>query len=173
MLFRSIKILTNKFYLYIVLIIIINVIVTTIVTKILMLKKSKEFDKRITSNIDIFKSTTNIKDILNQLLKNLYKNSSYDDAISIYKDNTGFKIMACHRDGVELNTNSYIQDESFINLINKVTKSGTMYYIHDLNKVDYKKYSTKVQLLLYHMRSLLMIPIIYKYEIYGVVIMVN
>ncbi|MBU3178921.1 GAF domain-containing sensor histidine kinase [Clostridium estertheticum] len=144
-----------------------------IVTKTIMSKKSKEFDKKIISNIDIFKSTTNINDIFNKLLNNLYKNSAYDAAISILKNDTDFKIMAIHGAGVELNTSSCIQDEKFINLINKVTESGTMYYIQDLNKVDYTLYSAKLQLLLYHMRSLLMIPIIYKDEIYGVVIMVN
>ncbi|MBW9171714.1 GAF domain-containing sensor histidine kinase [Clostridium estertheticum] len=165
--------LSNKFYLYIGVIIIINIMIMHIVIKIIMLKKSKEFDKKIISNIDIFKSTTNINDIFNKLLNNLYKNSAYDAAVSILKNDTEFKIMAIHGTGVELNTSSYIQDEKFINLINKVTESGTMYYIQDLNKVDYALYSAKLQLLLYHMRSLLMIPIIYKDEIYGVVIMVN
>ncbi|WAG59655.1 GAF domain-containing sensor histidine kinase [Clostridium estertheticum] len=168
-----IKILSTKFYLYIGVIIIINIIIMYIVTKIIMYKKSKEFDKKIISNIDIFKSTTNIKDIFNKLLNNLYKNSAYDAAISILKNDTDFKIMAIHGAGVELNTSNCIQDENFINLINRVIESGTMYYIQDLKKVDYAKYSAKLQLLLYHMRSLLMIPIIYKDEIYGVVIMVN
>ncbi|MBX4270283.1 GAF domain-containing sensor histidine kinase [Clostridium estertheticum] len=167
------EILSNKFYLYIGVIIIINIIIMHIVIKTIMFKKSKEFDKKIISNIDIFKSTTNINDIFNKLLNNLYKNSAYDAAVSILKNDTEFKIMAIHGTGVELNTSSYIQDEKFINLINKVTESGTMYYIQDLNKVDYALYSAKLQLLLYHMRSLLMIPIIYKDEIYGVVIMVN
>ncbi|WLC70289.1 GAF domain-containing sensor histidine kinase [Clostridium estertheticum] len=144
-----------------------------IVIKTTMFKKSKEFDKKIISNIDIFKSTTNINDIFNKLLNNLYESSAYDAAISILKNDTEFKIMAIHGSGVELNTSSYIQDKKFINLINRVTESGTMYYIQDLNKVDYALYSDKLQLLLYHMRSLLMIPIIYKDEIYGVVIMVN
>ncbi|MBX4261664.1 GAF domain-containing sensor histidine kinase [Clostridium estertheticum] len=167
------EILSNKFYLYIGVIIIINIIIMHIVIKTTMFKKSKEFDKKIISNIDIFKSTTNINDIFNKLLNNLYESSAYDAAISILKNDTEFKIMAIHGSGVELNTSSYIQDKKFINLINRVTESGTMYYIQDLNKVDYALYSDKLQLLLYHMRSLLMIPIIYKDEIYGVVIMVN
>ncbi|MBU3074708.1 GAF domain-containing sensor histidine kinase [Clostridium estertheticum] len=167
------EILSNKFYLYIGVIIIINIIIMHIVIKTIMLKKSKEFDKKIISNIDIFKSTTNINDIFNKLLNNLYESSAYDAAISILKNDTEFKIMAIHGSRVELNTSSYIQDKKFINLINRVTESGTMYYIQDLNKVDYALYSDKLQLLLYHMRSLLMIPIIYKDEIYGVVIMVN
>lgn len=166
------EILSNKFYLYIG-VIIINIIIMHIVIKTIMFKKSKEFDKKIISNIDIFKSTTNINDIFNKLLNNLYKSSAYDAAISILKNDTEFKIMAIHGTCVKLNTSSYIQDEKFINLINRVTESGTMYYIKDLNKVDYALYSAKLQLLLYHMRSLLMIPIIYKDEIYGVVIMVN
>ena len=165
------KILISKFYLYIGAI--ISIIIIHIVLKILINKNSKEFDKRIISNIDIFKSTTNINDIFNKLLNNLYKNSSYDAAISIYINDTDFKIMACHGNVVEQNISNCIHDEKFINLINRVTKSGTMFYIQDLNKVDYALYSTKLQLLLYHMRSLLMIPIIYKDEIYGVVIMVN
>ncbi|APC38688.1 GAF domain-containing sensor histidine kinase [Clostridium estertheticum] len=167
------EILSNKFYLYIGVIIIINIIIMHIVIKTTMFKKSKEFDKKIISNIDIFKSTTNINDIFNKLLNNLYESSAYDAAISILKNDTEFKIMAIHGSRVELNTSSYIQDKKFINLINRVTESGTMYYIQDLNKVDYALYSAKLQLLLYHMRSLLMIPIIYKDEIYGVVIMVN
>ncbi|MPQ29914.1 GAF domain-containing protein [Clostridium estertheticum] len=167
------EILSNKFYLYIGVIIIINIIIMHIVIKTTMFKKSKEFDKKIISNIDIFKSTTNINDIFNKLLNNLYESSAYDAAISILKNDTEFKIMAIHGSRVELNTSSYIQDKKFINLINRVTESGTMYYIQDLNKVDYALYSDKLQLLLYHMRSLLMIPIIYKDEIYGVVIMVN
>lgn len=167
------KILTNEFYLYIGAIIITNIIIIHMVLKILINKKFKEFDKKIISNIDIFKSTTNINDIFNKLLKILYKNLTYDAATSIYKNDADFKIMACYGDGVELNISNCIQDENFVNLINRVTKSGTMTYIQDLNKLDYTKYSTKLQLLLYHMRSLLMIPIIYKNEIYGVVIMVN
>lgn len=167
------KTLKNHFYLYLGVIIITSIIITHIVIKIFINKKSKEFDKKIISNIDIFKSTTNINDIFNQLLKNLYNNSSYDEAISIYKNGTDFKIMACHGDVLEPNISNCIEDEKFINLINRVTKSGTMYYIQDLNKVDYTMYCTKLQLLLYHMRSLLMIPIIYKNEIYGAVIMVN
>ena len=47
------------------------------------------------------------------------------------------------------------------------------YYIKDLKKSEYTKYNTEFQLLLYHMRSLLIIPIIHKENIYGVVIMIR
>jgi signal transduction histidine kinase len=47
------------------------------------------------------------------------------------------------------------------------------YYIQDLNKSEHTKYIKDFQLILYHMRSVLIIPIIYKGKVYGVVMMLN
>ena len=88
-----IEILSNKVYLYIGIIIIANIIFIHIKIKMLMIKKSKEFDKKINATINIFKSSTDINDIFNILLKNLYEISAYDAAISILKDDNDFKLF--------------------------------------------------------------------------------
>jgi len=168
-----IEILSNKYYLYIGATIIVDIIIIYIVVKILIIKKSKEFDKKINATIDIFKSIMDIYTIFNKLLKNLYETSVYDTAIGILKDDTGFKIMSCNGHNLELNASDYLEDDKFIDLITNITDSGTTYYIRNLKKSDYTKYTTKLQSLLYHMKSLLIIPITHKNKIYGAVIMLN
>ncbi|MFT5873405.1 MAG: signal transduction histidine kinase [Clostridium sp.] len=166
-------ILSNKFYLYIGIVIISNIIVTCIIIKMLVNKKSKEFDKKINVAINVFKSTTDTNDIFNELLKNLYEILAYDTAISIFKNDNDFELMACHGYGEEINLSSYLKDNKSAELIKKAMESKAIYYIQDLKKSEYTKYTTKFQLLLYHMRSLLIIPIIYKDKIYGVAIMLS
>ena len=91
-----IEIFLNKFYLFIGSLIIINIIVIIIIIKILMIKKSKEFDKKINATINIFKSTMDINDIFNKLFENLYEILAYDAAISIFKNDNDFKLMALY-----------------------------------------------------------------------------
>lgn len=168
-----IEIFSNKFYLFIVIVIIANIIVINVKIKMLMIKKSNEFDKKINAIINIFKATTDINDIFNELLKNLYEILAYDTAISIFKNDNDFKLMACHGYDDEINLSSYLKDNKCIELMKKIIESGRPYYIQDLTKIEYTNYSDEVQLLLYHMRSLLIIPIIYKKNIYGVVVVLN
>ncbi len=59
-----------------------------------MIKKSKEFNKRINATINIFKSTMDINDIFNKLLENIYETLAYDAAISIFKNDNDFELMA-------------------------------------------------------------------------------
>ena len=167
------KIFWIKFYIYVGTLIIVNIVVIHIAIKILMIKKSKEFDKRINATIDIFKSTTDINDIFDKLLKNIYELIAYDTAISVFKDDNDFKIMQCRGQGEGLDLSNYFQDNECIEVIKKVIDSAAPYYIKDLKKQEHIKYNTKSQLLLYHMRTLLIIPIIYKEKIYGVVIMLS
>ncbi|MBZ9632855.1 GAF domain-containing sensor histidine kinase [Clostridium sp. FP1] len=167
-----IKILDNNGYLYIGILIIASIAIVHI--KMLMIKKSNEFDKKINATINIFSSTTDINDIFNRLLENLYEILDYDIAISVFKNGNKFELMACHGCKEETNISSYLKDNKCIELLEKITKHGTTYYIKDLKKADYTNYSTGIQLLLlYHMRSLFIIPIIYKDNIYGAVIMLN
>lgn len=168
-----IEILSNKVYLYIGIVIIANIIIIHVKVKMLMVKKSKEFDKKINATVNIFKSTTDINDIFDRLLKNLHDILAYDAAISIFKNDNDFELMAYHGYGEEINLNSYLQDNRCIKLLKKVMGYGTNYYIQDLKKSEYIKYSTEFQLILYHMRSILIIPIIYKENIYGTVIILN
>ena len=167
------ELLSNKSYLYIGIIIIVNVIVFHVKIKMLMIKKSKEFDKKINATINIFKSTTDINDIFDKLLKNLYEILTYDSAIGIFKNDNDFELMACRGFGEEINLISHLQQNKSIELIKKIIEQDTPQYIQDLNKSEYTKYRTDFQLILYHKRSILMIPIIYKEKIFGVVIMLN
>jgi len=168
-----IEILSNKVYLYIGIVIIVSIIFIHVKIKTLMYKKSKEFEKKINATINIFKSSTDINDIFNRLLKNLNEILAYDAAISILKDDNDFKLMDCHGYGEEINLNNYLQENKCTELIKKVIEQGTSCYIQDLKKSEYIKYTTEFQLILYHMRSILVIPIIYKEHTYGVVIMLN
>ena len=168
-----IEILSNKFYLYIGIIIVVNIIVIHIKIKILMIKKSKEFDKKINATINIFKSTTDINDIFNRLLDNLQEILGYDAAVSIFKNDNNFQLMACHGYSEEINLSIDLKENKYIEIIKKLIEHGTPYYIEDLKKSEYLKYRAEFQLILYHMRSLLIMPIIYKEKIYGVVIMLN
>ncbi|MCJ7689073.1 MAG: GAF domain-containing sensor histidine kinase [Clostridiaceae bacterium] len=138
-----------------------------------MIKKSKEFDKKMEATVNIFKSTTDINDIFNGLIKRLHEITVYDAAISIFENDHKFKIMASFGYEGKISLNSYVHDDKFNSLIKKVIENREPYYIQDLNKPEYTKYSAKFQLLLYHMRSLLIIPIINKGKIYGVIIMLN
>jgi len=167
------KILWCKSYLVIVVVIIINIIVINIKIKRLMIKKRREFDKKINANISIFKSTIDIDEVFNKLLEYLNEILTYDTAISIFKNENDFELMACNFQGEEINLSSYLHDNKCIELINSVIESKAPYYIKDLNKLECIKYKTKYQVLLYHMRSLLIIPIVYKEKKYGVVIMLN
>ena len=166
-------ILSNKFYLYIGIIIIANIIAFHVKTKMLTIKKSKEFDKKINAAINIFKSTTDINDIFDRLLNNLYEILAYDAAISIFKNDNDFELMACHGFAEEINLNGYLQQNKSIELIKKIIEQGTPQYIQDLNKSEYTKFRTDFQLILYHMRSILIIPIIYKEKLFGMVIILN
>ncbi|MBZ9621502.1 GAF domain-containing sensor histidine kinase [Clostridium sp. FP2] len=167
-----IKILDNNGYLYIGILIIASIAIVHI--KMLMIKKSNEFDKKINATINIFSSTTDIDDVFNRLLENLYEILDYDIAISVFKNGNNFELTACHGCEEETTISSYLKNNKCIELLKEITKSGTTYYIKDLKKADYTNYSTEIQLLLlYHMRSLFIIPIIYKDNIYGAVIMLN
>lgn len=167
------EVLWNNVYLYICILIIAVLIFIHVKIKILMIRKSKEFNKKMEATFNIFKSTTDINDIFNELLKNLYVILSYDAAISIFKNDDDFKLMASTGYGDKINLNSCLQEIKCIELIKKVIEQSEPYYIQNLKKSEYTKYSAKVQLLLYHMRSLLIIPIINKERVYGVVIMLN
>lgn len=167
------EIFWDKLYLYIGILIIANIIFINAKIKILMIKKSEEFDKKMDATLNIFKSTTNINDIFERLIKSLYQISAYDAAISIFKNENSFKIMASIGCEDKINLRSYLQDEKFTSLIKKVIKNRVPYYVQDLKKSEYTKYSTSFQLLLYHMRSLLIIPINNKDITYGVIIMLN
>jgi signal transduction histidine kinase len=167
------EIFWDKFYLYIGILIIANIIFINAKIKILMIKKSEEFDKKMDATVNIFKSTTDINDIFDRLIKSLYEISAYDAAISMFKNENSFKITASF--GYEDKTilSSYLQDEKFNSLIKKIIENKVPYYVQDLKKSQYTKYSTSFPLLLYHMRSLLIIPIINKDVTYGVIIMLN
>lgn len=168
-----IEILTNKVYLFIGIIIIANIIAFIVIIKIIMIKKTKEFDKKINATVNIFKSTRDINDIFDSSLKNLYEILACDAAISIFKNDNNFELMACHGYGEVTNLSSYLQDNKCIELIKKIMESDKPYYIKDLSKSEYTNYNTDFQLLLYHMRCLLIIPIIHKKNIYGLVIMLS
>jgi len=167
------EILSNKGYLFIGIIIIANIIAFSVTIKILMIKKSRELDKKINATINLFKSTRDINDIFNSLLKNLYEILPCDAAISIYKNNNKFDLMACDGYGEGTNLSSYLQETKCIEIIKKAIEYDKPYYIKDLNKLEYKNYNTEFQLILYHMRCLLIIPIIHKKNNYGLVIMLN
>jgi signal transduction histidine kinase len=167
------EIFWGKLYLFIGILIIANIIFINVTIKILMIKKSKEFDKKMDTTVNIFKSTTDINDIFDRLIKSLYEISDYDAAISIFKNENSFKIMASLGYEDKISLNSYLQDEKFTALIEKVIESRVPYYVQDLKKSEYTKYSTSFQISLYHMRSLLIIPIINKDTIYGVIIMLS
>ncbi|MGK0469040.1 ATP-binding protein [Clostridium sp.] len=167
------EIFWGKLYLYIGIIIIANIIFINVTIKILMIKKSKEFDKKMDATVNIFKSTTDINDIFDRLIKSLYEISDYDAAISIFKNENSFKIMASLGYEDKKGLSSYLQDDKFTALIKKVIENRVPYYVQDLKKSEYTKYSTSFQILLYHMRSLLIIPIINKDSMYGVIIMLN
>jgi len=167
------KIFWSEFYIHIGILIIVNIVVISIVIKILMAKKSKEFDKRINATIDIFKTEMDINYIFNKLLKNIYETITYDTALSVFKDDNDFKLMEYRGQGEALDLSNYFNENKRIELIKKVIESAKPYYINDLKKSKYENYNTEFQFLLYHMRSLLIIPIIYKEKIYGVVIMLS
>ena len=167
------EIFSSEFYMLIGILIIINIVVIYVVIKILMIKKSKEFDKRINATIDIFKSTTDINDIFDKLLKNIYEIVECDTAISVFKDDNDFKCVGCKGVGERLDLSSYFQEDKYIELIKKVIKPNKPYYIKDLKKPEYNKYNTEFQIVLYHMRSLLIVPIIYNEKIYGAVIILS
>ncbi|MBU3145931.1 ATP-binding protein [Clostridium sp. CF012] len=163
------EILSNSVYLEIHIIIIANIIAFNVIIKILMIKKSREFDKKINATINIFKSTRDINDVFDALIKNLYEITACDAAISIFKNGNDFKLMACH--GYGTNLSSYLQENKCIELMKKIIEFDKPFYIKDLKKKEYTNYNTEFQLLLYHMRSLLIIPITYKKNICGLVIM--
>jgi signal transduction histidine kinase len=167
------EILWNNFYLFIGILIIANIIFIHAKIKILMIKKSKEFDEKMEATVNIFKSTTDINDIFNGLINSLHEILAYDAAISIFKNDHKFNIMSLFGCEGKIRPNSYIQDDKIICLISKVIENKEPYYIKDLKKSEYTKYRAEFQLLLYHMRSLLIIPIINKENIYGVIIMLN
>ncbi|MBZ9684925.1 GAF domain-containing sensor histidine kinase [Clostridium estertheticum] len=168
-----IEIFSNKGYLFIGIIIIANIIAFNEIIKILMIKKSREFDEKINATTNIFKSTMDIKDILDALIKNLYEILDFDAAISIFKNDNDYELMACHGYGEKTNISSFLQENKCIEIIKKVIELDKPYYIKDLKKIEYTYYNTEFQLLLYHMRSLLIIPIIYKKNIYGLVMILN
>ena len=168
-----IEILLNKVNLYIGMLIVAVIIVAHVKIKVVMVKNSKELDKKFNDIIDIFNSTTDINDIFNRLLKNLYKILAFDAAISIFKNDNDFELMTCHGYNDEVNLSSYFKDEKCIVLINKFMEECKPYYIQDLNKPEHAKGLKDFQLILYHMRSVLIIPIIYKGKIYGAVMMLN
>ncbi|MGH4052484.1 MAG: GAF domain-containing sensor histidine kinase [Clostridium sp.] len=163
----------SEFYIFIGSLIIINITVIYIVIKSLMNKKSKEYDKRTNAIIDIFKSTTNIEDIFEKLLKNIYEIVEYDTAISVFKDDNDCKHVGCKGIGEGLDLSSYFKQDKYLELIKKVIKPNMPYYIKDLNKSKYAKINTEFQIVLYHMRSLLIVPIIYNEKIYGAVIILS
>jgi len=167
------QILSNDLFVYIGIAIIVNIIIIYIEIKILMIKKSKKFDKRINAIINIFKATTDIDDIYKKLLRNLYGILFYDTAINIIKTDNGIKIMACNGKGEELDLSSFLQDSKCIETIKKLLESGMPSYIQDLNKSKLEEYDSKFQVLLYNMRSLFIIPITHEEKIYAVVIMLN
>lgn len=167
------EILSNKVYVYIVMVIVVSILVIHVIIKVFMVKNSKELDKKVNDIINIFNSTTDINDMFNRLLKNLYETLAYDAAISIFKNDNDFKLMACHGYGDEINLSSYLQDDKCIELVKKLMEFCKPYYIQDLKKSEHAKYIKDFQLILYHMRSVLIIPIIYKGKIYGVVMMLN
>ncbi|MGH4117800.1 GAF domain-containing sensor histidine kinase [Clostridium sp.] len=168
-----IEILWNNFYLFIGILIIANIIFIHAKIKILMIKKSKEFDEKMETTVNIFKSTTDINDIFNGLIKSLHGIIAYDAAISISISDHKFNLMASFGCEGKISLNSYMQDDKFIFLIKKVLENKEPYYIVDLKKIEYTKYNAEFQLLLYHMRSLLIIPIINSENIYGVIIILN
>ena len=167
------EILFNKVYIVICIIIIANIIALNIIIKILMIKKSKEFDKKINATINIFEAARDINVIFNSLLKNLHKILPCDAAISVFKNNNNFELMACDGYGEGTNVSNILQENKFIELINEVIQSDKPYYIKDLNKSQHTNYNTEFQLILYHMRSLLIIPITYKKNIYGLVLILS
>jgi signal transduction histidine kinase len=168
-----IEILTNKWYLHIIVVVVIGILVAHVNVKVLMIKKSKDFDKKVNDIINIFNSTTDIKDIFNRLLKYLYEILGYDAAISMLKNDDGFELMACHGYNDEINLRNYFKEDKCTLLIKKVIGYSKPYYIQDLKKSEYEKYSKDFQLILYHMRSVLIIPIIYRGKIYGLVALLN
>ncbi|MEK6264971.1 MAG: GAF domain-containing sensor histidine kinase, partial [Clostridium sp.] len=141
--------------------------------KILMIKKSEKFDKKMDTTVNIFKSTTDINDIFDRLIKSLYEIAVYNVAISIFKNENSFKIMASFGYEDKISLSGYLKDDKFTSLIKKVIKNRVPYYVKDLKKSEYTTYNTSFPLLLYHMRSLLIIPIINKDIVYGVIIMLN
>ncbi|MGH4140832.1 GAF domain-containing sensor histidine kinase [Clostridium sp.] len=153
--------------------IISSIIYIRIKIKRVTIKKSKEFDKKIKTTIDIFKSTTDIKGIFKSLIDNLYEILDYDAAISVLKTDNEFKLMACRGYAEKIDLNSYLQESKCIELIEKIIECGKPSYIKDLNKSEYTNYNTCFQLVLYHMRSILIVPIIYKKNIYGIVIILK
>jgi len=123
--------------------------------------------------INIFKATTEINDVLNEILKNLYEILDYDTGIIILKNDNEIELMALRGNGDKINLYNYLQQNNCTKLVEKIIESGTNYYIRNLNKSKYINYMTRFQLLLYHMRSALIIPIVHKEKTYGVVIMLN
>lgn len=167
------EIFFNKFCMYIGVLIIVNIVVILVVIKVLMYKKSKKFNKRINATINMFESIMDINDTFDKLLDNIYETIAYDTAISVFKDNNDIKIMQCRGLGEELNLSNYFQKSKGSEIIKRVIDSAMPYYIKDLRKAEYEKYNTEFHLLLYHMKSLLIIPIIHKQKIYGAVIMLG
>lgn len=163
----------NKVYLFIIVIIVANIIAFNVIIKIITIKKSKEYNKKIKATVNIFKSTRDINDIFDSLLQNLYEILACDAGMSIFKTDNDFELMSCSGYGEGTNLNSYLKENKCIELIKKIMEFDKPYYIKDLNSSEYTNYNTQFQLLLYHMQSLLIIPIIYKKNIYGVVILLS
>ena len=167
------EILSNKFYVVLIIIIIVNIIVIHIRIKMMLIRNSREFDKKIITTINIFESTTDINNIFNSLSKNLYEILDYHGAISIFKNNNDFELMDCIGYGDDINLSNYLKQNECIELIKKIIEYDKPYYIQDFKKNEYVNYSTEFQLILYHMRSLFIIPLTYKKNIYGMVIMLS
>ncbi|MCB2291247.1 GAF domain-containing sensor histidine kinase [Clostridium sp. CS001] len=168
-----IEVLGSKWHLYIVVVIAICIAVIHIKIKMLTIKNNKAFDKRIGDIISIFNSTTDIKDIFNRLLKYLQETLGYDAAISMSKDDENFELMVCNGYNDEINLGSYFKEAKCTLLIKKIMACSKPYYIQDLKKLEYEKYIKDFNLILYNMRSVLVIPIIYRGKIYGVVTLLN
>ena len=168
-----IEILSNKVYLFLGLVIAVSTLVIHVKSKMLMIRSSKELDKKVNDIINIFNSTTDINDIFNRLLKSLHEILAYDAGISIFKNDNEFELMAYDGFNDEVNLNSYFKEDKYSALIKEIMTNLKPYYIKDLKKSEHAKHITDFQLILYHMRSILIIPIVYKGKIYGGVMVLN
>ncbi len=163
----------NKAYLFIIIIIIANIIAFNVIIKIITIKKSKEYNEKINATINIFKSTSDINDIFDSLLQNLSEILNCHAAIGIFKNDNDFELISCLGYEEETNINSYLKKDEGIELIKKIMEFDKPYYIKDLKSPEYTNRNTQVQVILYHMLSLLIIPITYKKNTYGSVILLS
>lgn len=168
-----IDILSSNTYVYIIMITITIIIIMAVQIRALIITKSKEFHKTMNATINIFKYTTDINDIFNILVKDLHEILDYDAALSIFKNDNEFKLMDYYGYGGEISLSSCLKSNNCMELIEKAIDTGKPYYIQDLNKAENKKYINDFQTILYHMRSLLIIPIIDKEKIFGAVIILS